>query len=477
MFSYNELIRVRLILFSVLFWALLIFCRLLQLQVWEPNVRRSQSEQISKSTTFKQPGNTSSSPSQPPPPSVKQLDPKKTASNDIGQGTTSDNRFLRWIRSEPAVAAPLLTLFGVIVGTSLTVLILPVVRYTILYLWDSSLLFLTRRKSEISYLNWVVAQHQFLPILPTTLVPVTTGRAHHELDDLYIALETQSEGSKNSTESTGIFSGCNRIVLLGDPGSGKTTTLRFFALTLARARLKRPGKMPLHERMTTRASFLRSRQWVSKALPKRDVPIPVFLSLSRLRDLDKWTNEMNITDFVQKQCNRVDGLSSLPSDFFRKKVQSGRCVFLFDGLDEVGTADSRDRVLSLLSDLATSISPDNIIIVSSRTTGYRGQLSGHGFRTFTIKPLSWSLVEILVNKWYSALGNSELASDLLNAMKSRPPLRELAINPMLLSLVVLVQYVRRLIPDRRNLLYDECLKILIERRFAPPAVQEEYNLT
>ena len=46
---------------------------------------------------------------------------------------------------------------------------------------------------------------------------------------------------------------------------------------------------------------------------------------------------------------------------------------------------------------------------------------------------------------------------------------------MLLSLIVLVQYVKRLIPDRRHILYEECLKILVERRYAPPHVQEAYN--
>jgi predicted NACHT family NTPase len=60
-------------------------------------------------------------------------------------------------------------------------------------------------------------------------------------------------------------------------------------------------------------------------------------------------------------------------------------------------------------------------------------------------------------------------------MDGNPRLAELAVNPMLLSLIVLVQYVRRVIPDRRHILYDECIKILVERRYAPPMVQAEYN--
>ena len=64
---------------------------------------------------------------------------------------------------------------------------------------------------------------------------------------------------------------------------------------------------------------------------------------------------------------------------------------------------------------------------------------------------------------------------MLETIKNNDKILALAQNPMLLSLIVLVQFLRRLIPDKRYLLYEECIKILLERRYADPGIQKRYN--
>jgi len=117
----------------------------------------------------------------------------------------------------------------------------------------------------------------------------------------------------------------------------------------------------------------------------------------------------------------------------------------------------------------------NRFIVTSRIVGYNGQLAKYGFTTLRVQRLSWSLIKDLVTKWYDSLNEPLLAGQLLDTLKANERIADLAVNPMLLSLIVLVQYVKRIIPERRHLLYDECVKILVERRYAPPDVQQEYN--
>ena len=75
----------------------------------------------------------------------------------------------------------------------------------------------------------------------------------------------------------------------------------------------------------------------------------------------------------------------------------------------------------------------------------------------------------------TSLTRPDLSERLIETLRLNPRIAELAVNPMLLSLIVLVQYVRGLIPDKRHVLYDECVKILVERRYAPPDVQQEYQ--
>jgi hypothetical protein len=95
----------------------------------------------------------------------------------------------------------------------------------------------------------------------------------------------------------------------------------------------------------------------------------------------------------------------------------------------------------------------------------------------TIQRLSKALVGELVSKWCDSLNEAALLQPILQQLSANPRLFELALNPMLLSLIVLVQRVRGLIPEHRHLLYEECVNILVERRYAPPEVQKEYNLT
>jgi len=81
----------------------------------------------------------------------------------------------------------------------------------------------------------------------------------------------------------------------------------------------------------------------------------------------------------------------------------------------------------------------------------------------------------MVYQWFDALDRVDLSGELLSDMRANPRIHELAVNPMLLSLIVLVQFVRGLIPDKRHLLYEDCIKILVERATAPGSVQQAYN--
>ena len=89
--------------------------------------------------------------------------------------------------------------------------------------------FLTGRTFENRYLDWLIKEHGFLPILPTTLVPVSE-RHSHELDNLYVALTlTKDQNEKQDITIGGALQKSSKLVILGDPGAGKTTMLRFLA--------------------------------------------------------------------------------------------------------------------------------------------------------------------------------------------------------------------------------------------------------
>ena len=379
-----------------------------------------------------------------------------------------------WAHANPELTAAI----SAVLATFLTIILWPTVKTLSSRTWAFVLARLSRKAAEHTYLNAVIDQHRFLPILPTTLVPVTGGAQARELDDVYVALTTSGVGGQLSEISAEDAIRSNeRLVFLGDPGSGKTTLLRYLALTLARARR---GRTFTRDRRANAADELKVQQ--ARRRVKEDYrldprPLPVFLYLNRMKGIADWPENRSLLDYLSDEWNSLDSSSGNVSTSILKRFRRGECIFLFDAFDELATDVARAKVANLIGAFCSQAPSGNRFIVSSRIVGYQGQLAGYGFQAVTIQKLSWNLISNLVKKWYDALDQPMLSERLLDSFKANPRLLDLAANPMLLSLIVLVQYVLPLIPDKRHVLYDECIKVLIERRYAPPAIQAFYNQT
>jgi predicted NACHT family NTPase len=388
-------------------------------------------------------------------------------------------RLIEWVMENPSSRIPILValigLSGVILGSLFTVVIWPMFKNMLESLWLSIKGKFSKHSFEQRYLEWVVSEHQFLPILPTTLVPVT-GTKVQELDKLYVSLSIseRTDDKEGMSLGKGLVNN-SKLIILGDPGAGKTTMLRFLALTFAHARRKKSSFRNTAERLRDDFKIHEARRRVKEEFGFKTFPLPIFVYLNRLRDVVTWAPERSLLDALRDEWKTVDSLGDFPENFFEEKLSSGECIFLLDAFDELGTQDAREAIARHIGKLASAVPQGNRFIVSSRVVGYKGQLSKYGFNVLIVQRLSWDLISALVHKWYDTLNDAALADQLLITLKNNPRIHELAVNPMLLSLVVLVQYVRRLIPDRRHVLYEECIKILVERRYAPPDVQEEYN--
>jgi predicted NACHT family NTPase len=128
----------------------------------------------------------------------------------------------------------------------------------------------------------------------------------------------------------------------------------------------------------------------------------------------------------------------LPKGFFRVCLESGEAAVLLDGMDEVADPELRRRVARII-EAFTRRYPGNRYVVTSRIVGYQGPARlGEGERFVR----HWSLaVEVaLAGKRSRTIERraETQAEGLLAAIQTNERVRELAVNPLLLTVIALV---------------------------------------
>ena len=216
----------------------------------------------------------------------------------------------------------------------------------------------------------------------------------------------------------------DHLAILGEPGTGKTTTLQFVALCFAI-----PG-------------------WAKARLDLNETRIPVRIML---REYD---GEKRLDRFLIQWLDRA----YVPESLAQAWLDEGRLAVLLDGLDEVPTARRSTVTEAIERFAATPKGRGCRIILTSRIAGYReGRLLGTDFGQYTIRPFAGPEdAQPYVRGWLRALkpeATNYEATELLEAMQKQGGLRRALSNPLLLRLTVAVYVETNEIARNRAELY------------------------
>ena len=165
-----------------------------------------------------------------------------------------------------------------------------------------------------------------------------------------------------------------------------------------------------------------------------------------------------------------------PAHWFEDRLKKGRCLIMFDGLDEVAEPTQRSKVVRWVEHQVEYLGA-NRFLVSSRPNAYRDNpLSG--FTVLQVLPFNLDQVEKFVRNWYFAnevvahqkndLGIRKEAEngadDLLGRLHRSSTLQDLAVNPLLLTLIATVHRYKSQLPGRRVELFAEICDVFLGKR-------------
>ncbi len=253
--------------------------------------------------------------------------------------------------------------------------------------------------------------------------------------------------------------GGQRAVLLGDPGSGKTTFVNYLTYLLATGSAALP---PVY------AGLLPFRLVLREAVSRRLAGAGERATAQVLWEA--------LGDDLAARLGSVAAEKLLPH--LQARIAESGAFVLLDGLDEVPAYDARRAALvSAVSALASSLGlpqGKSRILVTARPYAYADKAwRMPGFAVLGLAPFNEDQVDRFVGRWYGAVRASmkwsettarNKAERLTEALRERDYLADLASRPLLLTLMATLHSSEGgQLPEDRADLYEETVKLLLGR--------------
>ena len=272
-----------------------------------------------------------------------------------------------------------------------------------------------------------------------------------------------------------------QLVLLGDPGSGKSTFVNFVAVCLAGEAMRHPQlnvallthPLPQDEearRQKDEEKEPEPQPWDHGSL----LPVCIVLrdfAATGLPQANEQATVHHLWHFITAQMEKASLAEFVP--LLKKELVEKGGIFLFDGLDEVPTAEQhRIHIKQVVEDVARSY-PKCRILVTSRTYAYQKQdWRLPTFQETVLAPFSRGQIEQFIDNWYrymrvvrnikdeDAQGRAAL---LKQAVFSSQRLYDLAERPLLLTLMASLHAWRGgSLPENREELYADAVDLLLD---------------
>ncbi|MCY2988994.1 MAG: SUMF1/EgtB/PvdO family nonheme iron enzyme [Planctomycetota bacterium] len=353
---------------------------------------------------------------------------------------------------------------------------------------------------ELTYLRQLHAQTRWIDIRG---LQVGSGRAHRfPIQQLFIPLASvgPAADAEQPDDKTHLALAERRVdlhrslrvprlVISGDPGSGKTTFLRRIACELCEQRSGVDIDASLRDAPHVAASLRDAESGLGETGPREgpwwdsaEPPFPLFLRLSDLNEHIRAAHERGDGPTIKHLADWLPhflasawraGCPGADESWFQDLLSSGRAIVLLDGLDEAPSEADRRRLVALIENAATAYERCRFV-VTSRPSAVQGQTTLPGFAPVLIAPLESEAIEVFLDRWCRALYVDDPqqatlhVTELLTALRARDDIRRLASNPVMLTAMAVVHWNEKRLPEQRADLYESIITWLARARDLRP---------
>jgi len=230
----------------------------------------------------------------------------------------------------------------------------------------------------------------------------------------------------------------NHILLLGQPGSGKTTSMKYLCNCLF-----------------YNEKFLKKYQF------------PILIKLREFNQLHRNKDDMFKSGLVIDSLYNILGLQiewgdaeieqvySIKERIVLKLIDSLNALFILDGFDEIGFANRREIVIKEIKRISSYLENSKLII-TSRTADFTYSIEK--LAPYEICSLNESQVLSFANKW---LGVPEDAEKFVYAV-NQSPFADTAIRPLTIAHLCAIYERVGKIPEKPKTIYKKIVNLLLE---------------
>ncbi|MDM8557456.1 HEAT repeat domain-containing protein [Candidatus Parabeggiatoa sp. HSG14] len=232
----------------------------------------------------------------------------------------------------------------------------------------------------------------------------------------------------------------NRLILLGDPGSGKSTLARYLLLSV----------------LAETTEVFKTEVFAGH--------LPLLIELRNYMGEVLGNNCAGFLEYFH-HLGKTQGYT-LNHLELKEQLKTRPSLIIFDGLDEIFDPNEREKITQEIIGFALEYQDKARVLVTSRIIGYQGKaLQAADFCEYTLQDLEPEQIKTFARGWFDLVFRDkpeEAASRyqrIETALQHSPAIKQLAGNPLLLTMIAIIAKHQEL-PRERAQLYAHATKVL-----------------